>query len=253
MKLLVKLILSSAVCLLLFSCTTETINKNAPAKNQNEASSLNVQLGLRYLNQGNMSRAKQKLLLAIKQQESLRSYGAMAYFYEKTGDSKSADSFYLKAISENSAAGAGHNNYGAFLCRQGKYQQAEHQFQLAVGDSSYLNTASAYENAGLCALLIPNQAQAQSYFEKAVQQDPRMWSSLAQLAKINYQQGNFAKANQYLQSYLKTNDLSPDFLLLGVKVGQKLRNQRLAKQYSNLLKRQFPKSKQYQQSIKLVR
>lgn len=253
MKLLVKLIFWSIVFFALTSCTTERINQNAPAKNTHEASSLNVQLGLQYLSQGNTSRAKQKLLLAIKQHESLRSFGAMAYFYEKTGDAKNAEQYYLKSIDENSAAGAGHNNYGTFLCRQGKYQQAEQQFQRAVADSNYLNTASAYENAGLCALLIPNQQQAQSYFKKAVQQNPHMWSSLAQLVKINYQQKNYAKANHYMQIYIKSRALSPEFVLLGVKVAKQLKNKALARQYGNILKRKFPKSTQYQQSLKLVR
>ena len=253
MKLLAKLIFCSVVCFALFGCSTETSHPQGPAKNQQEASSLNVQLGLQYLDQGNTPRAKQKLLLAMEQHESPRSYGAMAYFYEKTGDVINAEKYYLMAISENSNAGAGHNNYGAFLCRQGQYQKAEQQFQLAVKDTNYLNTASAYENAGLCALLIPNQQQAEDYFQKAVQQNPRMWSSLAQLAKINYQQGKYAQANQYLQTYLSSSSISPDFLLLGVKVALQLKNKALVKQYSNLLNRQFRKSKQYQQSLKLVR
>lgn len=253
MKLLVKLIFCGLLGIALLGCTSETINQNTPAKNYQEASNLNVQLGLEYLHQGNTARAKQKLLLAIQQNPSLRSYGAMAYFYEQTGDMKQAEQNYLQAISENSVAGAGHNNYGAFLCRQGKYEQAEQQFKLAIADPNYLHTASAYENAGLCALLIPDNTLAQTNFEKAVQQNPRMWSALAQLAKLNYQQGKYQQANQYLQSYIKADSVSPDFLLLGVQVAKKLNNKALMRQYVQLLQQKFPKSKQYQQALRVMR
>jgi type IV pilus assembly protein PilF len=246
MNLLIKLLAISFSLTLLVSCTTEKVNQSTDLS---EASSLNVQLGLRYLHAGNTSRAKQKLLQAVKQKTSAQSYGAMAYFYEQTSENKMAEKFYLKAIGQNSQAGAGHNNYGAFLCRVGKYAQAEQQFQLAVDDVNYTNDGSVYENAGLCALLIPDQSKAKQYFTKAVQQSPRLSNALAQLAKINYEQKQYQQANLYLQRYIKSNNVSPEFLLLGVKIAQHLRQPKLAKEYGFLLKSQFPKSKQYKQYL----
>lgn len=248
MNLLIKLLVLLLGLSWLVGCTTEKLNESTDLS---EASSINVQLGLRYLHAGNTSRAKQKLLQAVKQKPSPQSYGAMAYFYEKTHENTVAQKYYIKAIAQDSVAGAGHNNYGAFLCRTGKYAQAEQQFELAVADVNYTNDGSVYENAGLCALLIPDQDKAKHYFIKATQQNPRLSTALGELAQISYQQKQYNVANQYLQRYIKSTSVSPQYLLLGVKVAQQLKQPRLAKEYGFLLKSQFPKSKQYKQYLQM--
>jgi type IV pilus assembly protein PilF len=253
MKLFSKLVILLVTILLVGGCTTETVNDTSNSKNYEQAASINVQLGLQYLAQGSVSRAKQKLLLAVEQNPSLQSYGALAYFYEKTGESNVAGEYYLKAIAEEPSAGAGHNNYGAFLCRQGQYQQAEQQFELAVNDPNYLNDAGAYENAGLCALLVPNQQQAISYFQRALRQDPKRSTAAAHLVKIYYEQGQYQQANKYMQQYIKTNKLTADNLWLGVKIAQQLQQNNLVKEYGFLLKTQFPTSQEYQQFLQLKR
>lgn len=254
MKLLIKLSVFFAILLALSACTTENIDEQtgAPTKNLDQASEINVQLGLQYLNQGNTARAKQKLLQAIKQNPTSTAYGALGYFYETTGDQKQAEQYYLKAISLNPTAGAGHNNYGTFLCRQGRYQQAEQQFKLAVSDKNYLKDASAYENAGLCALLVPNRQKARQYFLKAVQQNPRMSTSLAELAKLSYRQRNYVQANNYMQQYVKSGSVAPDTLLLGVKIALKLKRTPLAKEYGFLLQTNYSNSSQYKQYLNLM-
>lgn len=251
MNLLSKLLSIVLLMSALAACTTETVSDDGAGKNIKQASSINVQLGLQYLNQGSISRAKQKLLLAVRQNASAQSYGAIAYFYERTSEIDNAQQFYLKAISEAPEAGAGHNNYGAFLCRQGQYQQAEQQFQQAVADPNYLNDAGAYENAGLCALLIPDQAKAVSYFKQALKQNPRRAVALAQLAQIAFQNKQYVQANNYLQRYIKTNNLSPATLLLGVRVAKHLKRSMLMREYGFLLKQRFPDSKEYKQYLRM--
>ncbi len=76
------------------------------------------------------------------------------FFYGKTGDLPKAREYYSKALTYSGHAGAQLNNYGAFLCRQGQYAEAEQYFLKATKDLKYDHTAGAYENAGLCALIV---------------------------------------------------------------------------------------------------
>jgi type IV pilus assembly protein PilF len=154
-------------CLTILSCS-------AISKHNREAANYNAQLGLVYLKQGDIKLAKSKLLLALQQAPSEPLIlDSMAYFLEITGEIQRAESYYLQAINHAPKKGAVQNNYGTFLCRHKRYQESLKHFLLAVEDSSYLNTAQAYKNAGLCALKIPNKKLAKEYLQKALTNDPR--------------------------------------------------------------------------------
>lgn len=156
---------------------------------QNDAAIYNTQLGLAYLKQEDRIRAKRKLLTALDlAPNSADVNAAMAYFLEKTGNLKEARNFYKKALSLAPKNGAQLNNYGSYLCRQGKYKEAENYFLNAVQDVNYVNTAGAYENAGLCAAALPDYKKAKKYFKKAIEHDPNRKQSVYELAKIELKQ-----------------------------------------------------------------
>lgn len=240
--------------LLLFdACTTETVSTHIPEKNLPRAAMINLKLGLIYLQQGDVPKAKQKLLLAQRQHPSAAVIRGLAYFYEKTGDLSRADVYYRKAIAKAPLAGAGHNNYGVFLCKAKRYRQAEQQFVAAITDINYLNIANAYENAGLCALLIPDDSKAKRYFKKALQQNPNIVTSLRQLIRLNYEQRRYQQANVYLQHYLNIRQLDADTLWLGAQMALKLNDKAMWQRCGALLATHFPRSTQFAQYQRLMR
>lgn len=192
---------------LLLSChQSEDGNSDSSAlevsQRYQDAAAYNVQLGLGYLKQDNMPRAKKKLLTALSQApNSPMPYAAMAFFMEKTGDLKEAAIYYQKAMSLAPGGGAQLNNYGAFLCRQGQVKEAEQYFLRAVEDKHYEHSASAYENAGLCALSVKDYAKAAPYFKKALAQDPMSKQSLKELVRIKMNEQQYQDALVYLQKY----------------------------------------------------
>lgn len=154
--------------LLYLLCATIVACSSVPENNKT-AADYNAQLGLVYLEQGNINLAKSKLLLALKQSpDEPLILDAMAYFLECTGEIKSAENYYLYAIKRAPKNGVVQNNYGTFLCRQKRYRESLEHFLLAVKDNYYLNTAQAYENASRCAAKIPNKKLAKEYMQKAL-------------------------------------------------------------------------------------
>lgn len=171
-----------------------------------------IQLGMGYLKQNDMPRAKRNLLMALDEMhDSPDSYGAMAYYFEKTGNTKEAARFYKKALSVNPHYGPALNNYGAFLCRQGAYGEADKYFQKAVFEPRYEHPAEAYENAGLCAQLIPDSQKARHYFIKALKEDPLRQSTLRSLIDLERAQKHPEQAEKYLNRYqtLKRSEYNP--------------------------------------------
>lgn len=185
-----KKILCILICLQLCSCAASHQPINTEQDAQTKVAEINIELGLKYLQMKNFQRAKQKLLSALEENPKLPEANyAMAYFYEATGDNQQADQYYLHAISLAPNRGDVQNNYGTFLCRTGKYRLAIKHFELATRDRDYLDTASAYENAGWCALKIPDKKLAENYFKISVMHDPSRTAALQEWQKLTNQKG----------------------------------------------------------------
>ena len=226
-------------CLLIQACQRHEDNRDIINKGQldlTKAAVFNMQLGLGYLKQGNRPHAKKKLLTALEQKPNSPDINAaMAYYLEQTNDLEHAKKYYLKAISLSSNSGAQLNNYGTFLCRQGDYKKAEDYFVKAVNDPQYVNTAGAYENAGLCVLAIPDEEKAKFYFNKALGQDPSKNESLYELVKLESKEDHHDKALDLLQQHpdLVLNDKM--FLALAKDIARKAGKYQLAAEYENTL------------------
>ena len=155
-----------SISFFLFSCAT--LNQK-----QINLAQANTDLGFYYLNHGNMVLAKEKLLLAIQENpKSPEANDAMGYFLEKVGDFTVAENYYLRAIQFGENKGAYQNNYGTYLYRQHRYDEAIKVFVFATEDPSYLSSGNAYKNAGLAALKLGNKEQARVFFAKATMNDP---------------------------------------------------------------------------------
>lgn len=179
----------------------------APKPDLAAAAKTNVEIGMVLLKKGDPEAAKESFLRALSQApNSSETWYAMAYYYEFTGNSAEAERDYRRAIAlaPRANAGAARNNYGAFLCREKRYKEGLKQVLMAAESPNYLNTAEAYENAGLCAERIPDTKNALFYFQKALENDPKRSGSLYSVANIYSAMGNKALAQQYRLRYQKT-------------------------------------------------
>lgn len=209
--------------ILLQACQhSPNLEHGTQAKKQ-RAAFYNTQLGMAYLKQGDRQRAKQKLLSALAlAPRSAEVREAMAYYLEKTGDIEQAHRYYAKALSLAPQSGAQLNNYGAFLCRIGKYKESLNYFAKAVKDIHYINTAGAYENAGLCAVASGDYTQANYYFIKALAHDPERKQSLYELVNLELKQGRVDAALGHLHRRRALFLSSPSLLALGIEAAHRL-------------------------------
>lgn len=196
--------------------------KEVQTKKRNDASAYNIELGLGYLKQGDSPRAKRKFLTAIQQApNSADVNAAIAYYFEKTGDMTEAKKYYHKAMSLAPSSGIQLNNYGTFLCRTGRFSESETFFLKAVKDEKYLNTAGAYENAGLCAAEIPDYPKAETYFLKALEQDSRRSQALYELTSIEMKRNQEEAALSHLQKYQELVLADKTLLSLAIEAAHK--------------------------------
>ena len=149
------------------------------------AAEYNVRLGLGYFREGQIDRARENFLRALKQDpNSAEIQLSMGYFLLQLKQFDQAKLYYERALKLAPNSPTVLNNYGAYLCQTGKYHMAIKYFLDAARQTQYLHPDAAYENAGFCALKIPDKKQAANYFRKALQFNPLRKQSLLEISRL---------------------------------------------------------------------
>lgn len=142
----------AVINILFFSLAACTIN-NHPA-HPVEASALNLQLGLIYLQENNWLQAENRLLLAKQQNpHSVSALNGLAYVFQKTQRNTLAYDYYRQAEKLEPNNSEVLNHFGAFLCQQGDYVQGIKWLQQARHHNA-LTEQSIEENLQICTSLL---------------------------------------------------------------------------------------------------
>lgn len=211
-----------------------------------EAARTNTQLGVYYLRQGNLSQSMVKLRKALEQDSSYAdAHMAMALVYERMNEPRRAEQRYRRAIfldSENSEA---RNNFGRFLCGEGRLDEALEQFRAAAANPVYDRPALALTNAGLCSRRAGEIRKAEEFFLSALETNGRFAPALLNMAELRYANGEHLSARGFYQRYLEVAaGQTPKSLWLGVRIETALGNTNEAASYSLVLKSKYPESPQ---------
>jgi type IV pilus assembly protein PilF len=241
--------LIAVVLLLALSAGCATVGEDGrpidKEKNKAEISQANTMLGVEYLRVGNYEMSREKLEKALAADpDNSQAHDAIAVLYEQIREPDLAEQHYKKSLRLNPDNPRGHNNYGQFLCVNGRYKDAEKQFLLAANDPFYTVPALALTNAGLCAMRIPDEEMAEKYFRQALDIDPKYPPALLQMATLNYSRSNYLSARGYLERYRESGQDTPESLWLAIRTEYALDDHRAWGNYALILRNKFPNSPQ---------
>ncbi|MGC1952875.1 MAG: type IV pilus biogenesis/stability protein PilW [Gammaproteobacteria bacterium] len=230
--------------LALFGCgTTGTSNKPAPPQKVDRLAELHTQLGLGYLREGRYETAWKRLSRALEIEPNYAAaHSAMALLHEQLDEPQEAEAHYRRALALTPSDSASHNNFGRFLCAQGRSTDAEAEFLKAVANPLYDAPEIAYTNAGLCLYAGGDLGKAEGYLRRALQINPNIPVALLKMASVTLQKGHPLPARAYLQRYQALGRQSAESLWLGVRIERLLGDQNAAASYTMLLKNNFPDS-----------
>ena len=239
-----KILVCIMIAVMLAGCASSAERKREKEKALAAATAY-TQLGVEYLRDGRYELSLTKLKQALElEPDYAKAHGAIAILYEKVGDKKLAEKHYIRALRlEPDDAGA-QNNFGQFLCFQGRYKDANEQFMKAANNPFYTSTTVPLTNAGLCAKRIPDAVQAETYFRQALERDPKFAPALLQMAIAKFEQGRFLSARAYLERFQQVTEHNPDSLWLAVRTEFALKDRVASGRYAVMLKENYPKSEQ---------
>jgi type IV pilus assembly protein PilF len=238
-------LLAAALVLLAGCMTTGDERRSEAAASPEEAARINTDLGIGYLRQGRTDLALERLQRAVDQDRSYaRAHASLAVVYQQLGESVDAERHFRTALRLTGRDPELQNTYGAFLCGEGRYREADEFFNRAADDRRYHTPAVALTNAGVCMRQQNDAARAEAYFRAALQRDPRFPDALLQLASLTLQGQNPFAARAFLERYFAVAPASAESLWLGVQLERTLGDERAARAYAGRLREDFADSPQ---------
>ncbi|WP_158884761.1 type IV pilus biogenesis/stability protein PilW [Rhodanobacter sp. L36] len=243
-----------ALLLSLAGCVSTQIDSNSLGKDMPKTSSaeqaqdaarVHTELGQRYMANGDLQTALEKLTLALKFDPNYApAHTVIAVLYERIHQLPEAELHYRKAVELESNKGPAENNLGQFLCGVGNYPEAYAYFQKAVADPFNQSADMALTNEGICKSRANDPHGAEASFRDAIARNPNNAEALFQLANTLYLHNDAFRARAFIQRLDALNQPSAAGLKLGYDIESRLGNSEGAQIYSNRLRTQFPESEQ---------
>lgn len=220
-----------------------------PGKSRDEqASDVNTEMGLGYLQQDNFELASEKLIKALRQNpESVKANYVYAVLQDKLGQKELAEFHYKKATELDPKNSEAANNFGAFLCRNGRELESEKYFLKALDNPLYKTPEYAYTNAAICLLQINQTEKGKEYLRKAVASKSDFGPAMLALSDVLYKEGDFANAKLYIDRYHLVSRPSARSLWLAIRNALELDREGEVEELAQRLESDFPASEEYQQ------
>lgn len=242
------------VLLTLGGCATKTkmselngqqaeLATNSDRTSDQRRAQIRLQLAVDYYEQRQLPVALDEIKQALQADPNLAdAYSVRGLIYMEMGEMRLADENLSRAISLSPNNPDFTNNYGWFLCQNGRAAESITYFDATLKSRSYQSPSKALNNAGLCSLKLKNVPAAERYFKQAFQFDPANPSATYQLAKIHYDRREYERARFYLGRLLKSDDYSAETLWLAVKTDHKLGDRAAENSLATQLQRRYPAS-----------
>ncbi|GGC11727.1 type IV pilus biogenesis/stability protein PilW [Marinobacterium zhoushanense] len=251
MRKLHAVLLLGAACVV-SACTTTSDGFNSSNSSPDAALESYTSLGLQYLRAGNTASAKGPLLRALEIDDGYApAFNALALVFQAEDDLSIAESYFRKAVAADPQSAMIHNNFGAFLFAQQRFDEACQELARATEDPFYQARAQAFENMGRCYRKIGRLDVAEHAFNRALTLSRQRPIAMVELADILLEKGDQAGAavlfdqfREYVDS--KQIDHFPLSLWVGVRVARYEKQSGRAATYALLLKNMFPESAEYQ-------
>jgi type IV pilus assembly protein PilF len=207
---------------------------------------IRLQLAVGYYQQGQMNVALDELKQALQVDPDFAdAYSVRALVYMDMGEARLAEDNFLRAIKLAPNNPDLSNNYGWFLCQNGRASQSIAYFESTLKNRAYQSPAKALNNAGVCSLKLKDAVAAERYFTRAFQYDPGNLETNANLAKVYLGRGDHQQARFYIGRVSKADKLSADVLWTAIKVERKLGDRATETSLVTQLRRRYPNSQEF--------
>ena len=225
-----------------FESTNEPVVIHETAESKNRLAGRNaLVLSEDRLRSGNLPEAEKYAKQALKADpRSADAYTMLAVIAASQGQDAVAGTHYQKAAELAPDDGRVLNNYGAWLCTNGRLQESLGWFDRALQAPGYATPAAALANAGRCALDAGDTARADANLRQAIVLAPENPVALGALARLQFRSGNYFEARAFSERRLAAAPADAEALILASQIEDKLGDSAAAARYVRRLREEFP-------------
>ena len=253
---------SVSLALLLSGCaerTTTTSIEDAGAANVDiqkrdntqttarKRAAIRLQLAINYYEDGKFSVALDELKEALRLDPNFAdAHNVLALVYMELHENGLAEQSFKRALQLEPSNSDLNNNYGWYLCQNGREKEALAYFENALKNPLYAQPAKPLQNAGVCALKMGDQAAAEEYFRRSFKLDPKGAVAAYNLAEIYYKRKDLTRARFYVSQVNNGATPTPASLWLGIRIERHLGNRTNQVALESQLDRLFADSREAQ-------
>ncbi len=143
-----------------------------------------VALAGEYYARGQMDVALQRANQALNEDSNnAKAHLVNALIYQRLGETGKAETHFKRAVELDPKDPSIRNALGTYYCAQRNYAEADEQFKQALTNPLYATPWTARTNAAICAKASGDRAKAQTYFRKALDDNPNFGPALLAIVR----------------------------------------------------------------------
>jgi type IV pilus assembly protein PilF len=223
----------------------EIATSSDQTENQKRAA-IRLQLAVGYYQQRQTEVALDEVKQALQADPNYAdAYSVRGLIYMDMGQNKLAEESFLQAIRLAPNNPDFNNNYGWFLCQNGRERQSIAYFEAASKNPAYQSPAKALNNAGTCSLKLKDRVTAERYLLEAFKADPTDAATNVTLGRLYYDNRDYERARFYTARATKADAVSADALWLAIRIERKLGDRASEASLATKLRRRHPDSVEF--------
>lgn len=221
----------------------QAVSAQPAASDQQQRAKVHTELGSLYMLDGRSAIALEEARIALSADSNYApAYNLLGLTHMVLGESSLAEDNFQRAMRLAPGDPEISNNYGWFLCQNGREQLSIDYFMAAARNPLYTTPTRPYTNAGICSLRLKNDKAAEDYLMTALSLSPTNTQALYWLADMAYRQGRHGQARQWTTDIEKMVEPTAEVIWLALRIERKLGNREAEARYASQLRRRFPGS-----------
>jgi type IV pilus assembly protein PilF len=239
------LVLTLLFSIFISGCAYRDVEDDDADEKRQKSAESNTALGQMYMERGQYEVAFGKLKKAVSDAPDYApAHTVLAVLYELLGEPENAGKHFKLAYEADPKSGDTNNNYGTYLCKQGKTKEAIRHFRKSLDDPFYGSPEVALTNAGSCELGAGNLVDANTYLRQALKTNPTFPDALLGMAQLSYREGDYLKSRAFIQRYESAASHTAASLLLAFNLEISMHDTDASAAYMFALESNFPESEE---------
>jgi type IV pilus assembly protein PilF len=206
---------------------------------------IRMELAIGYFEQGQTNVALDELKQVIASDPTFPdAYNLRGLIYMRLNDMGQAEDSFRRAVALNPRDANVQHNYGWLLCQQGRYDESQRAFDVAMANPLYAGRAKTLMAQGVCQAKAGRTDEAERSLARSYELDAGNPVTGYNLASLLYRRGDYTRAQFYIRRLNNSELANAETLWLGIKVERRLNDQVAMRQLGEQLRKRFSQSRE---------